>query len=80
MCLFNCLFNILFFDTIFFQTITLEQLYTAESEANEVSPSNTIPFDLQSSWGLIDEDRRLALYGYTVETINLLVLPMVKTK
>ena len=30
--------------------------------------------------GVMEEDRRLALYGYSVETLNMLVLPMVKTK
>ena len=28
----------------------------------------------------VEEDRRLPMFGYTVETINMLVLPMVKTK
>lgn len=28
----------------------------------------------------VTADRRLGMYGYTVETINLLMLPMIKTK
>lgn len=30
--------------------------------------------------GFLEEDRRLSLYGFTTEAINLLVLPMVKDK
>ncbi len=29
---------------------------------------------------IVEEDRRLAMFGYTAETINMLVLPMVKNK
>lgn len=36
------------------------------------------PMDaMDRTWG---GDKRLALYGYTIETINMLLLPMIQTK
>ena len=29
---------------------------------------------------IVEEDRRLPMFGYTAETLNMLVLPMVKQK
>lgn len=40
------------------------------SKADGVSAVNRV-------WG---GDKRIALFGYTLETINLLLLPMIKTK
>jgi len=42
----------------------------AINDVNEVSAVNKV-------WS---GDKRLSLYGYTLETINLLLLPMVQTK
>ena len=40
-----------------------------------VDEEHIVDFDVP-----VEEDRRLPMFGYTVETINMLVLPMVKTK
>jgi glutamate synthase (NADH) len=42
----------------------------AINDVNEISAVNKV-------WS---GDKRLSLYGYTLETINLLLLPMVQTK
>ena len=53
--------------------ITLNDLYTKfHSEMNNKLPSITTIND-------INEDRRLQLFGYNIEILNLLLLPMIKT-
>lgn len=49
--------------------------------SNAVVPKNGVSKNGISAvnriWG---GDKRIALFGYTLETINLLLLPMIKTK
>ncbi|CAH1799875.1 unnamed protein product [Owenia fusiformis] len=58
------------------ETIKLDQLYKAH---NPFISNERIESAIVEKY-VVEEDRRLQLYGYTVETINLLVLPMVKTQ
>ena len=60
------------------QSFSLDELYMAHEGDNvttAVDESSVIDFSVP-----VEEDRRLPMFGYTVETLNMLVLPMVKTK
>jgi glutamate synthase (NADPH/NADH) len=66
--------------------ITMEELRAASSVVVPESPApvtngelkdELTEHDLTRIWG---GDRRLSLFGYTIETINMLLLPMIRTK
>ena len=73
---------------IAFQQITLEDLYAAHEGSLTSEPTvtnghvNGLNGDDESAAVMrtFGGDRRLLLNGYTVETLNLLLLPMVTTK
>ncbi len=61
-----------------FQSFSFDDLYVAhrgDKVTTAVAKDTVIDFDIP-----VEEDRRLPMFGYTGETINMLVLPMVKTK
>ncbi|KAJ8315661.1 hypothetical protein KUTeg_007811 [Tegillarca granosa] len=60
------------------ETVTMTDL----RKAHDSSKVPKLVPDIQTSThaGFLEEDRRLSLYGFTTEAINLLVLPMVKDK
>lgn len=67
------------------QSFTLDELYDAyEMQA----PRKTLKHCRSESTehltpykgSIVEEDRRLPMFGYTVETVNMLVMPMVKSK
>ncbi|XP_067951479.1 uncharacterized protein [Watersipora subatra] len=63
--------------------ITLEDLYAHHNPKNvtEVNPniSSRTPVDTKAT-GIMEWDKRLPCFGWTVETINLLIAPMIKSK
>lgn len=50
-----------------------EQHATGKNVANDTNPVSVV----HRVWG---GDKRLSLYGYTLETINMLLLPMMQSK
>lgn len=61
------------------ETLSLSDLRQAHVPSG-VENGSQLQMEGYSHGGFLEKDRRLALYGYTVEAINLLVLPMVKDK
>lgn len=65
----------------------MEELRAASSVVSVDSPTDIVTNgelkeelteqDMTRIWG---GDRRLSLFGYTIETINMLLLPMIRTK
>ncbi|XP_076371707.1 uncharacterized protein LOC143257208 isoform X2 [Tachypleus tridentatus] len=71
------------------EMFTLKELYTAHRKIitgksidllNSPSTEDLTNGTTNQRWLSIINDRRLSLFGYTIETVNMLVLPMVKTK
>ena len=63
------------------QATTLDDLYEAHDESTHSNPPTT-PSDHVSSYkgSIVDSDRRLPMFGWTTETVALLVVPMVLDK
>ncbi|XP_021344311.1 glutamate synthase 1 [NADH], chloroplastic-like, partial [Mizuhopecten yessoensis] len=61
------------------ETMSLSELHRAHVPNGDVKQLRP-EVEEYSQGGFLEKDRRLSLYGYTVEAINLLVLPMVKDK
>lgn len=63
------------------EAANIKQLVAEDGFVNgEIKPELYVPLpeeDVSRIWG---GDRRLSMFNYTIETINLLVLPMMKTK
>lgn len=57
----------------------INSLPNGEYNFNELS-NNHLEDNEEIIKGTFDDDKRLVVYGYTVETLNMLLLPMVKTK
>ncbi|XP_022241836.1 putative glutamate synthase [NADPH] [Limulus polyphemus] len=71
------------------EMFTLKELYAAHRKIitgksidllNSPSTEDVTNGTTNQRWLSIINDRRLSLFGYTIETVNMLVLPMVKTK
>lgn len=80
--------RIFFIITLYFFQITMDDFRRAHNTAtentngNDIVPMNGFPKEgtisaVHRIWG---GDKRIALFGYTLETINLLLLPMIETK
>lgn len=52
-------------------------LIIANGELKLAEPEAISERDMTRIWG---GDRRLSLFSYTIETINMLLLPMIRTK
>lgn len=49
-------------------------------EKNERSSTNRVEMKISAVNRVWGGDKRLALFGYTLETINMLLFPMIQTK
>lgn len=67
---------------LYLQSFTLDDMYVDHAAKlkqvlkKENSEEHMVPYD----GCVVDEDRRLALFGWTVENINLLILPMIRSQ
>ncbi len=60
------------------QSFTLDALYEAHS--GDIVTHDAVQRGHGDGVVPVEEDRRLAMFGYTAETLSLLIFPMVKTK
>ena len=63
---------------LIFQTITMKELRAVHDECKVEKTEIELIKSQHGGW--LDEDPRLSLYGFSVEIINLLILPMIKEK
>ena len=62
------------------QTITLDDLYSHHDSKNKFAREDSSVHYTDYKGSVIEEDRRLPMFGWNIEALNMLVLPMVKTK
>ncbi len=55
----------------------MDDLYAAHDRAKRLARESTRDYISYYHGSVMEEDRRLAMFGWTVETIHLLVMPMV---
>lgn len=58
----------------------IENRQSVETEIAKKNAINDVNGEISAVNKVWSGDKRLSLYGYTLETINLLLLPMVDTK
>lgn len=58
----------------------IENRQSVETEIAKKNAINDVNGEISAVNRVWSGDKRLSLYGYTLETINLLLLPMVQTK
>jgi glutamate synthase (NADPH/NADH) len=58
--------------------ITLEQLY--KHKARQIASQRKMSDVTQYHGSVVEEDRRLPLFGYSVEALSLLILPIFREK
>ena len=60
--------------------MTLDDLYENHDPKSRFVREDSHVHQTDYQGTVMEEDRRLAMYGWTIETITFLVEPMVKTK
>ena len=60
--------------------LTIRDIHQAYRAAKNLSEDETTLIQLPAQNELIQSDRRLPMFGYSLEDLNLLILPMVKNK
>ena len=62
------------------QTITMEDLYVHHDRTRPLEREDSRMHMSHYHFSVMEEDRRLAMYAWTMETISLLVAPMVTSQ
>lgn len=76
-----CSFTRIKLFSVFSQSFTLEDLYNDQNKKHYKLERQDSSGHMTSYDGsVVEEDRRLPMFCYTVETINLLLLPMIQNR
>lgn len=63
-----------------FQTLTMEDIYQNHDPKRKLERDDSSMHFTDYHGSVVEEDRRLPMYGWNIEALNMLVLPMVKSK